>query len=355
MIVCIDNISLGQEDLNNMKVNEIGEFELIRLLSKTLSDNYKSNELNTNYNEIVGLGDDAAVWDVPAGHQAFTADALVNDVHFDLRFIDPVDLGWKAMVSSQSDIAAMGFRPLFTTVSLGLSGNEEVDLLTKIYKGIAYASSQFGGKVVGGDTVKSETLFISISMLGYDPSNEFRANPLKRSSAKPGELLAVTGSVGSSAGGLRILLDNTGTLPQSQQLIESHIKPRPQIDTGVWLASNGIQCAADISDGLLADLAHICEASKVGAEIKIDALPVDTDLKSIFPVDWEELSLSGGEDYQLVFTGTKESIDKAISSLKTSVTIIGEITDDYPEIRVLNSKGLHSNYTSSGFDHFANT
>ena len=111
-------------------------------------------------------------------------------------------------------------------------------------------------------------------MLGYDPSDDSQTNPLKRSTAKTGDVVAVTGSLGSSAGGLRILLDKTGTLPQSQQLIESHIKPRPQIDTGVWLASNGIQCAADISDGLLADLAHICEASKVGAEIKIDALPI---------------------------------------------------------------------------------
>ncbi|MDP6772018.1 MAG: thiamine-phosphate kinase, partial [Anaerolineales bacterium] len=292
-----------------MKVNEIGEFELIRLLSKTLSDNYANNELDTIYSEVVGLGDDAAVWDVPAGHQAFTTDSLVNDVHFDLRFIDPVDLGWKSMVASQSDIAAMGFRPLFTTVSLGLSGKEDLDLLKGIYKGVADAASQFGGKVVGGDTVKSKTLFISISMLGYDPSDDPQTNPLKRSTAKPGEVVAVTGSLGSSAGGLRILLDKTASLPKSQQLIESHTRPSPQIETGVWLAGHGIKCAADISDGLIADLGHICEASKVGAEIKIDALPVDADLKSIFPADWKDLSLSGGEDYQLVFTGSKESID----------------------------------------------
>ena len=335
-----------------MQVNEIGEFELIRLLSKTLSEHYTNNELDTIYSEVIGLGDDAAVWDVPAGHQAFTTDTLVNDVHFDLRFINPVDLGWKSMVASQSDIAAMGFRPLFTTVSLGLSGKEEVDLLKDIYKGVADAASQFGGKVVGGDTVKSKTLFISISMLGYDPSDDSQTNPLKRSTAKTGDVVAVTGSLGSSAGGLRILLDKTGTLPQSQQLIESHTRPRPQIDTGVWLAGHGITCAADISDGLIADLGHICEASKVGAEIKIDALPVDADLKSIFPADWEKLSLSGGEDYQLVFTGAKESIDKAISSLKTPVTIIGNIRGDYPEIRVLNSQGTQDSYSSSGFDHF---
>ncbi len=127
-----------------------------------------------------------------------------------------------------------------------------------------------------------------------------------------------------------------------------------KLDTGVWLAGHGIKCAADISDGLIADLGHICEASKVGAEIEIDALPVNADLKSIFPGDWEKLSLSGGEDYQLVFTGAKESIDKVISSLKTPVTIIGKITNDYPEIRVLNSEGTTVSYSSSGFDHFEN-
>ncbi|MAX04164.1 MAG: thiamine-phosphate kinase [Dehalococcoidia bacterium] len=337
-----------------MKVNEISEFELIRLLSKTLSDNYKTSGMNTIYNEVVGLGDDAAVWDVPEGRQVFTTDALVNNVHFNLRFISPIDLGWKSMVASQSDIAAMGFKPLFATVSLGLSGEENLGMLTDLYKGLADAASQFGGKVVGGDTVKSETLFISISMLGYDPSNKSQTNPLKRHSAKPGEVVAVTGSLGSSAGGLRILQDKTGTLPRCQDLIESHTRPRPQIDTGVWLARHGIKCAADISDGLLADLGHICEASKVGADIKINTLPVTSDLKSVFPTDWEELSLTGGEDYQLVFTGTKRSIDEAISSLETPISIIGQITDNYPEINVLNSKGVTGRYTSSGFDHFKN-
>jgi thiamine-monophosphate kinase len=337
-----------------MKVKEISEFELIRLLSNTLSDNYKASEINTIYNEVVGLADDAAAWDAPEGRQVFTTDALVNNVHFDLRFMSSIDLGWKSMVASQSDIAAMGFKPLFTTVSLGLSGEENLNMLTDLYKGIADAASQFGGKVVGGNTTKSDTFFISVSMLGCDPSNESQTNPLKRHSAKPGDVVAVTGSLGSSAGGLRILQDKTGTLPRCQDLIGSHTRPRPQIDAGVWLAKHGIQCATDISDGLLADLGHICEASKVGADIKINTLPVTSDLKSVFPADWEELSLTGGEDYQLVFTGTKQLINEAISSIDTPISIIGQITDDYPEINVLNSEGMSGRYTSSGFDHFKN-
>ena len=335
-----------------MKVKEISEFELIRLLSKTLSDNYKTSGFNTNYNEVVGLGDDAAAWDAPEGRQVFTTDALVNNVHFDLRFISPIDLGWKSMIASQSDIAAMGFNPLFSTVSLGLSGEENLDMLTDLYKGLAEAATQFGGKVVGGDTVKSETLFISISMLGCDPSRESKTNPLNRSSAKPGDVVAVTGTLGSSIGGLRILKDETRSLPRCQSLIKAHTRPKAQIDAGVWLAQHGITCATDISDGLLADLGNICKASKVGAEIDINSLPIASDLKSVFPNDWKEFSLTGGEDYQLVFTGTRSLIANAITALETPASIIGEITNEHSEIKVLSSEGLAEHYTSDGFDHF---
>ena len=338
-----------------MKVNQLGEFNLIKLLATTLDKNFKSvNDFDDVYKLLVGIGDDAAVWEGPAGRMVFTSDSLVNNVHFDFLYINPNDLGWKAIVASQSDIAAMGFSPLFATISLGLTGDETVDTVKSIYEGIAEACSEFGGKIVGGDTVKSETLFISVSMIGCHPSDTCKTDPLNRESAKVGDLIAVTGNLGSSAGGLRVLIGEEKQTPRNKSLIEAHKRPIPQIQTGLWLATHGVSCSTDISDGLIDDLGRICRASNVGARIRIDNIPVSKDLKAVFPSDWIKLSLSGGEDYQLVFTGSDEIISMAIDSLETPITVIGEITKDYPDINILNSKGIEETSPVKGFDHFTN-
>ena len=248
----------------------------------------------------------------------------------------------------------MGLKPLFATVSLGLTGNEDVNLLKDIYIGMADATSRFGGKVVGGDTVRSNTFFISISMIGHDVFSEPHTAPLQRSMAKDGDLIAVTGYLGSSSGGLQILQNKTIDQSKYRYIIVSHTRPQPQVDVGSWIARNGIKCATDISDGLIADLEHICKASNVGMKIIIDSIPVSSELKNIFPNDWRLLSMTGGEDYQLVFTGDKELIYKAIKTLTTPITVIGEVNNDYPKISVFNKNGGEINYTYSGFDHFEN-
>jgi len=354
MTVYIGNIKFGSGKTTNMKVNQIGEFKLIEILAKTLSDNYKHTNPETVVNEVVSLGDDAAAWNITAGPQVLTTDTLVDNVHFDLNLISAVNIGWKSIVASQSDIAAMGLKPLFATVSLGLTGNEDVNLLKDIYIGMADATSRFGGKVVGGDTVRSNTFFISISMIGHDVFSESHTAPLQRSMAKDGDLIAVTGYLGSSSGGLQILQNKTIDQSKYRNIIESHTRPQPQVDVGSWIVRNGIKCATDISDGLIADLEHICKASNVGMKIIIDSIPVSSELKNIFPNDWRLLSMTGGEDYQLVFTGDKELIYKAIKTLTTPITVIGEVNNDYPKISVFNKNGGEINYTYSGFDHFEN-
>ena len=178
---------------------------------------------------------------------------------------------------------------------------------------------------------------------------------LRRSAAQPGDKVAVTGYLGAAAAGLKMLRKNIQLDPEAtSQLRQAFLRPNPRVAEGQLLAGHGVKTAIDISDGLISDLGHICESSHVGARIEVDRLPVAPEVKANFPKESVELALSGGEDYELLFTASAQTIAKVTSAASCPVTVIGDITaDKRGRIDLIDSQGRPFHLSQGGWDHFA--
>ena len=202
---------------------------------------------------------------------------------------------------------------------------------------------------MGGDIVRSDTFFISVTVVGRSVAR----NILRRDTANIGDLIGVTGQLGCSAGGLKILKGiYDGPKEFTPHLISRHRRPSPRIKSGIKLADNGVTTAMDISDGLYADLSKLCKASKVGASFQIDQLPVDEHLKSAFPTEWVELAVSGGEDYELLFTASEETVNNLKTEEEMFFQIIGKITEESNGVTAFDESGNQLIFESGGWDHF---
>ena len=341
-----------------MLIRDIGEFRLIQLLAETLTfegvegPNLKQPDA---WSPRVGIGDDAAVWEGEAGTRVLTTDAMVEGVHFELGLTGWRDLGWKAMAVNLSDIAAMGCLPTLSVVTLGLRDNLPVDGLVEMYRGIADACRSHGGRVVGGDIVRSPVFFVSVAMEGQASITEpdGRGAILTRGAAEIGDVIAVTGSLGDSAGGLHIAQAGEGFDDSTERLRAAHFRPEPRLAAGQALARTGIRAAIDISDGLVGDLTKLCEASDVGAVVRGHEVPTSDALRSRFPVDWLSLALTGGEDYELLFTGPEAAIREVTEAVDVPVTIVGEIVDASRGVTVVDADGDAIEANQGGWDHFS--
>ena len=340
-----------------MLVRDLGEFELIdRLESSIKCRNDAQVDLlrNLDIQVEVGIGDDAAAWAYPDSKVVGTTDAMVEDVHFLVDKMPWRELGWKALASNLSDIGAMGCSPTFALVTLGLRGDLPVAGLIEMYGGMLDVLELTGGALIGGDVVRSETFFISVSLEGIAEAD---AVVLSRDSAQLGDAIAVTGPLGSSAGGLRLLLedglDERVARTASCRLATAHNRPMPRVAEGLALRRLGVRCAMDISDGLTADLAKVCVASGLGARIEASRIPADSHLKSAFPSDWLLLALGGGEDYELLFCAADSTMEKVIGELGTGVSVIGRMVDDNPGVTVVAEDGTEVIVGSAGWDHFS--
>ncbi len=343
-----------------MLVSELGEFNLIDRLAAVIS---RQNARRIQAVEARGfrilraIGDDAAAWNAPAGARAITTDTMVEGVHFNLSYTDWRSLGWKCLATNISDIAAMGCVPTYAIVTLGLRPDLPVDGLEALYEGMMEVAAQFGGAIVGGDIVKSPAFFITVALQGAAPAPD--APILMRHAANPGDLIAVTGPLGASAAGFRLLVSGASPQPDADAaayLTRAHNRPIPRVSEGVSLAAAGVRCAMDISDGLMDDLAKLCRASGASALLHADRIPVDRRLKSAFPDDWLNLAVAGGEDYELLFTAPPELMDKASSALPEPPAVIGRVVecaaDDDPSATLLDAQGNPIDVTSGGWDHF---
>ena len=280
------------------------EKEFIKIIKETLN-------LKEDNNIKIGIGDDAAIVSGSA-NQIVCSDSIIEGVHFDLNYFSLEDVGWKSIAINQSDIASMGGEPKFFTVSCGFPKNFTNNDVKKIIKGIKSACDNNGGKVVGGDIILSEKIFISISSIG----EIYGTNFMTRSSAKPGEKIAVTGTLGNSAAGLKLIKDGI----KENIFSNFHLRPIPKIKTGILLSKNGVNCCMDISDGLHNDLINLCDSSKVSASIKIENIPVSSELKNMFPDNYHDIAINGGEDFELLFT-----FNDLPKGLLDEIIIIGEI------------------------------
>ena len=203
--------------------------------------------------------------------------------------------------------------------------------------------------IVGGDIVRSPVLFITLSLNGAHPGK-----PMLRSEAKPGYQIGVSGHLGSSAGGLRIMLDSLEVDAEARSFLQNaHRRPEPHVRQGLLLSEVGVGVAMDVSDGLLDDLSKLCTASGVGADVRSEAVPVHPLLQRAFPVQSLDLALNGGEDYLLLFAAPSDIMVKAIAKLGPPAAIIGEITDNAPgTVRLLESSGQAREVYTRGWDHF---
>ena len=271
---------------------------------------------------------------------------MVEGVHFRTDLASWREIGWKALAVNLSDVAAMGCEPRVSVVSLGLDPGLEVEVVTDLYEGMLDACDAYGGEIVGGDSVSSPTLFVSVAMVG--DASTIEGPVLDRGAASAGDVLAVTGTLGESAGGLRLLMaGNSGGGGGS--LVRRHLRPSPRIEEGLALRRAGVRAAMDVSDGLIADVGKMCAASGVGAVIDADRVPVSEYLRRAFPDDWADLALAGGEDYELVFAAPVETMARAQDALDTPVMVVGRVVDgEGVEVVGATTTGM----ASGGWDHF---
>ncbi len=327
-----------------MKVSEIGEFGLIDLISDTVN-----RQAGPRREVIIGIGDDAAAWQGDSSVEMATVDSLVQGVHFLLENTSWADLGWKALAVSLSDIAAMGGIPKYALVALSLPGNTEVADVISLYRGMIELAQQSRVTIAGGNISNAPLVVITVTVLGS------AGTMLTRSAARPGEQAAVTGHLGAAAAGMQVLAGNIQLDTGAADLLKNaFLRPRPRIAEGQLLVDHGVRAAIDISDGLLSDLAHVCRSSGVGSRIEADGVPVHPAVKAGFGDRALELALSGGEDYELLFTASPGVIEQVKKAASCPITVIGEITaDNIGEVAVVDSLGKPLSLSKKGWEHFS--
>lgn len=335
-------------------VRELGEFALIDRLARRIADAGLEPSTAAGFRLRLGIGDDAAAWQVGHGLEVFTTDTMVEGTHFTRQTTPWTDLGWKLLVANLSDIAAMGAVPLYAVVTLGLPPDLPVAAVDDLYDGMLEACRRYGTAVVGGDIVSAPVMFVSVALTGVST-----AEPLTRAAARPGDAVAVTGPLGASAGGLKLLqsegssADGSGGILDGTAgiLVQAHRRPEPQLQEGQRLVRAGVRCAMDVSDGLIADLSKLCQASGVAARVEAARVPVDPALGEAMPDEALQLALNGGEEYRLLFTGPPSVVQRVVGEMHQAA-VIGEITADAPgRVTVVDSAGEEVPVVSSGWDH----
>ena len=301
---------------------------------------------------IKGIGDDAAYWKSEDFGYCVTSDSLVENVHFKLMNFSADKLGEKAVAVNLSDIAAMGANPMGMLINLGVTNDITEKWINDFYDGITKLALKYNCPVIGGDIVKSEILNISVTCIGYKKLNIKNKNIfLNRESVNPGDLVYVSGYLGNSKAGLEILnLLKTDLNDSEIYLINSHLTPVPRIELGIDLNEIGITSCIDISDGLLLDSSRLADSSIVNININSSMLPISGELKVIFPEEYKNFALGGGEDYELLFTASpnnQENIKKIAEKNELNLSIIGEVNNGNGEIM------LDGSLTDpKGWDHF---
>ena len=329
----------------------MGEFRLVELLAR-IAEEGQDKQSAHRQRLVIGIGDDAAAWRSDALINLATVDCLVQDVHFRLDMTTWNELGWKALAISLSDIAAMGGVPQYAIVSLGLPGDTEADYVADLYRGIIKLGNRFGVVIIGGNISDATIAFISTTVLGSATGQD---NILTRSAAKAGDRIAVTGNLGAAAAGMEMLKHKMSLGPEdSASLRQAFLHPCPRIAEGQLLAEQGVKTAIDISDGLIADLSHLCRASRVGARIDIDRIPIHPAVKNGFGGSSLEMALSGGEDYELLFTSSTGVIDRVKTRASFPVTVIGEVVADKTGkvITLVDREGRPYKPAGTGWQHF---
>jgi thiamine-monophosphate kinase len=327
-----------------VKLRELGEFGFIdRIAARVKSDR----------SVAVGIGDDAASLIPTPGHVTLvTTDMLVAGVHFDLTYSDPYTLGKKTIAVNLSDLAAMGARPRHILLALAIPPELSLEFLDSLLAGIMEMADRYKVTLVGGDTCSSlHGLVLSVTAMG----EQLPDRQVCRSGARCGDLVCVTGYLGDAAFGLEQLRRGERGGPA----IFRHLDPEPRVEAGVALAEQGLATAMiDISDGLLADLGHICELSHLGARLELERFPLSDELlrhRGVASDGVYAYPLSGGEDYELLFTVAPErraEVEALFTGMHLKLSFIGEMNGS-GKVTVFSGDGSEFIPVGKGFNHFS--
>ncbi|HXE66938.1 MAG TPA: thiamine-phosphate kinase [Rhodanobacteraceae bacterium] len=314
------------------------EFDLIEVIRARVNV--------TRSDVALGIGDDAALLDVPAGQQLVACtDTLVAGVHFPVGTV-PEDIGWKALAVNLSDLAAMGAEPAWALLALTLP-DADATFVERFAEGFGELAGAHRVALAGGDTTQGP-LAVTVTVLGFVPHDL----ALTRSGARAGDAVFVTGTLGDAAGALKMLME-VRSAPAA--LLARLHRPEPRVAAGLALRGIANTCI-DVSDGLLADLGHVCADSKIGAEIEADALPVSPALAASFDAETcRDLALAGGDDYELCFTAPsarETEIVEALARIGCGATRIGRIVAG-SGLRVLDAGGNEIQIAHAGWEHFS--
>jgi thiamine-monophosphate kinase len=341
-------------------LSAVGEFRLIADLVRELGD--------AAADVLIPEGDDAAVWEA-GGTALATIDALMEGVHFRREWTSPEDLGFKAVSVNVSDIAAMGGEPSLSLVALGLPAGEDADWIGGLYRGMAAACSRYGLKIAGGDTFRSPTLAIALTVLGRPPAG----GAVTRAGARAGDLLFVTGELGEAAAGYSYLKarqlegrskgktrkSDRGSVESAMKgALDRFLRPEARLGEGRAAAAAGASAMIDISDGIAGDALHMASASGVGVVLSKGSLPLGEGSRTaekLLGESMERLVLCGGEDYELLISVPAEaggSLASAVESTGTRVTHVGRVVAKSGGCVLEDGETRVDLADLGGFDHF---
>ena len=345
---------LADKNEQHTSIEKLGEFGLIKHLTKEFGITQKST--------LKGIGDDAAVLDFKNLKTVVSTDLLIEGVHFDLSYMPLKHLGYKAVIVNLSDIYAMNAIASQITVSLAVSNRFPLEALEEFYAGVAAACKLYGVDLIGGDTTSStKGMLISITAIGTAKKEKL----VYRSGAKENDLLVVSGDVGGAYLGLQVLERENEVFkvnPQNQPdlepysyLVERQLKPEARKDIIEILEKLEVHPTAmiDISDGLSSEILHLCQQSNVGCNLYEEKIPLDPTVISAseeFKMDSSMIALSGGEDYELLFTVAQKDFDKIKGN--PSLTVIGHMTQQSEGAHLVARDNTKIPITAQGWNSF---
>ncbi len=337
------------------EISSLGEFALIEHLTKNIELQKASS--------VLGVGDDAAVIDHFGKQTVITTDLLIEGIHFDLIYTPLKHLGYKCVVINLSDIYAMNATPTQITISLGLSNRFSIEALDEFYEGVYAACSKYQVDLIGGDTNSSQKGFIiSVTALGEVTPDQY----VKRSTACKGDLLCVSGDLGAAYVGLlflerekKIFIESPGVQPDLEgesYVIGRLLKPEARRDIIEFFATQQVVPTSmiDISDGLSSEILHICKQSNLGCVLYEEKIPIAQPMRNAaykFEIDPTACALSGGEDYELLFTIPQTDYDKLVSN--TEISVVGYMTEAEQGSIIITKGGSKYPLTAQGWNHLA--
>jgi thiamine-monophosphate kinase len=336
------------------EISQLGEFGLIDHLTKNIELKQASS--------LLGVGDDAAVIDHFGKQTVITTDLLLEGVHFDLMYTPLKHLGYKSVVVNLSDIYAMNATPTQILMSVGISNRFSVEAMTEFYEGVYAACEKYGVDLIGGDTTASQKGFmISVTAIGEVAPDKY----VKRSTAQKGDLLCVSGDLGAAYVGLlflerekKIYLESPGVQPDLEgeaYVVGKLLKPEARKDIIEFLDDAEVRPTSmmDISDGLSSEILHLCKQSQLGCVLYEDKLPIAEPMRNAafkFEIDPTACALSGGEDYELLFTVSQADYEKLL--LSEQISVVGYMTEPEQGAHILTKGGGKHAITAQGWNHY---